>query len=247
MQGGSFFRSDSPQLASDGVPRMLAPSLGLEVVMMLESPEPSLAWNVTNTSNKHYSNPNPLSNSMALIYCRECGKKYSDQASACPECACPSEGTSPQVSVLPDGSAADRCSSCGSTALQRYSFVYAQGTSGSSGSMFGVGGSSSSAGGAIASASVQASSISVSGLAALTAPPERLEREPLALWKTICLVWFFFPVGLIYYFVVHKPALARWEEGESERSAKFVEACLEYELQWLCMDCGTNKKITADK
>ncbi len=178
---------------------------------------------------------------MALIYCRECGKKYSDQAPACPECACPSEGTSPQVSVLPDDSGADRCSSCGSTSLQRYSFVHAQGTSGSSGSMFGVG-----TGRDIVGASVQASSLSVSGLAALTAPPERPEREPLSLFMTICLT-LFYPAGIYYYFFVHKPALARWEEGESERSANYMEACVGYELQWLCMDCGTTNKFAADK
>ena len=207
---------------------------------MLESPEPSLAWNVTNTSNKHYSNPNSLSNSMALIYCRECGKKYSDQASACPECACPSEGTSPQVSVLPDDSAADRCSSCGSTSVQRYSFVHAQGTSGSSGSRFGAGSGSN---GGLATARVKASSLSVSGLAALTAPPQKPEREPLSLFATICLV-LMWPVGICYYFFTYLPEVEAWRANESSRSAKFEKACQEYEFQWLCMDCGTTNKFT---
>ena len=31
---------------------------------------------------------------MALIFCRECGKQYSDQAPACPNCGCPTNSVS---------------------------------------------------------------------------------------------------------------------------------------------------------
>lgn len=41
-----------------------------------------------------------------MIKCRECGKEYSDQASTCPECGCPT--TPPQ----PQGGTA--CPKCGS-------------------------------------------------------------------------------------------------------------------------------------
>lgn len=42
---------------------------------------------------------------MALIKCRECGKEYSDQAAACPACACPTTpgraGATPIVAKAP--------------------------------------------------------------------------------------------------------------------------------------------------
>jgi len=37
---------------------------------------------------------------MALIKCQECGKEFSDKASACPNCACPVEINLPTRKVI---------------------------------------------------------------------------------------------------------------------------------------------------
>lgn len=41
---------------------------------------------------------------MALIICPECGKEYSDRASACPNCACPTHRTDKEGAPISDSS-----------------------------------------------------------------------------------------------------------------------------------------------
>lgn len=45
--------------------------------------------NIEKKNNNNFKNPN----NMSLIYCKECGKPISDQASACPHCGCPQSYT----------------------------------------------------------------------------------------------------------------------------------------------------------
>lgn len=47
---------------------------------------------------------------MALIKCKECGKELSDNASACPNCACPIEKEKRKVRIIKMGGLALRCS-----------------------------------------------------------------------------------------------------------------------------------------
>lgn len=47
---------------------------------------------------------------MALIKCKECGKEFSDKASACPNCACPIEKEKRKVRIIKMGGLALRCS-----------------------------------------------------------------------------------------------------------------------------------------
>jgi len=137
------------------------------------------------------------------------------------------------------------CNVCKSRNTVLCSFVHAQGVSTKSlsggavtGGIGGVGGALFSSLGGIA---FKGGATSVSGVAAMCAPPERPKE------KRMSIIWIglftLYSCGIWYFF---------WFLPDSERKKKEFRAAMEryksemlaYQRKWICLDCGTIAEVS---